>query len=90
MSFKINTLLFSCLLVALFVIAPAMSSPRLMTLKFPCDDYAVAAVVATDPAYGALGDGKTDCTASIQAAIRSGRRVDVACGSDSSRRLEGS
>lgn len=69
MSFKINTLLFSCLLVALFVIAPAMSSPRLMTLKFPCDDYAVAAVVATDPAYGALGDGKTDCTASIQAAI---------------------
>ncbi|MDR3709256.1 MAG: glycosyl hydrolase family 28-related protein [Capsulimonadaceae bacterium] len=47
----------------------AAVKPRLIPVRYACDDYVVASVVVTDPAFGAKADATTDCTEAVQRAI---------------------
>lgn len=47
----------------------AALKPRIVPVRYACDDYVVASVVITSPPFGAKPDGSQDCTAIVQSAI---------------------
>ncbi|MEI6212061.1 MAG: glycosyl hydrolase family 28-related protein, partial [bacterium] len=60
------------MLLAMCVCAHAQEAelkPRVIQTKYPTEDIVVAMAVATEAPFSAKGDGQTDCTAAIQAAI---------------------
>jgi len=58
-----------CLVLPLIFVTAGSAAPRVISTRYPTDDFVVASIVATDPPYALKPDAVTDCTAALQSAI---------------------
>src|SRR5580765_4603381 len=68
-----NQLILSLLFCGVVSAAPESPQWKIIKAKYPTPDTVVAGYNVLD--FGALGDGKTDCTAALQQAMDSMRRA---------------
>jgi polygalacturonase len=61
--------LFALAVCGVLAAAEPNFTPRVIQTKFPTEDLVVATAVVTEPPFGAVADGATDCTGPIQRAI---------------------